>query len=660
MAAALASALAACGREASTPTATPRSILLVTLDTTRADSMGPGTTGIDTPAFNALAARGRRFTRAYSTAPETLPSHASMFTGLYPAAHTVHENARTLPPDIPLATERLKQIGFRTEAIVSSFALSRRFGLARGFDAYDDADGRPERGARETTDIALARLGQAPAQPLFMWVHYFDPHFPYEPPEPYRARFAARPYLGEIAAMDEQLGRLVAAFEQRATGPVAIVVAGDHGEGLGDHGEAFHGNLLYESTARVPLVIVGPGAGPDTVDAPVSVRRVFHTLLDWAGLERAHSLRGQADGGEVVLGEAMKPFLEYGWQPQVMAVRGTTKSILSGRVENYDLAADPAESRDLGSAVTPPAELRDYPLPQAAAARRPDTLSATDRQKLASLGYVSSTATPVTRRDAPRAADMTPLFPLIDRASSLFVGGKYSEVVPLLQEILAKDPRNLDAMLRLATAHSSLGRASAAEEAFGRAAEIAPDSDDVRLYRALHLTRGKDWPRAVPLLEQVLAAIPDRVPALEALAALREREGRPQEAQALLLRLERLRPLSGSECVRLGLAAMAGGDTPVATRALESARTIQGTGFRQDLELGAVYMASGRFTDARVALDRVPASHPAYPMALFKRAQLGVLLKESDSDARIARARANADATTRELIAREKLFQRAK
>jgi len=651
-------ALAGCAGPSSTALQPKPSILLVTLDTTRADSIGPGAAGVETPAFNALAARGRRFTRAYSAVPETLPSHTSMLTGLYPAAHTVHENGRTLPPTFPLAAERLKAAGFHTEALVSSFSLARRFGLARGFDAYDDGDGRPERSARETTDAALARLSQAPAQPLFMWVHYFEPHFPYSPPEPYETKYAAKPYLGEVAAMDEQLGRLIAASEQRGGAQAAIVIAGDHGEGLGDHGEAFHGNLLYEATVHVPLVIAGPRVRPGATDVPVSTRRIFHTLLDFAGLEPDHSLRAMPDQADIVLGEAMKPFLEYGWQPQVMAVQAKNKSVLSGRVENYDVAADPGETRDLGSAITPPTELREYPLPSLSAARPPETLSAADRQKLASLGYVSSSASPVARRDAPRAADMTSVFPLIDRASTLFVNAKYAEVVPLLKEILTKDPRNLDAVLRLATAQSSLGHGAEAEAAFDRATALAPNSDDVRLYRALHLARGKDWPRAVPLLEQVLAAIPDRLPALEALATLRERENRPQDAMALLVRIDALRPLSGPEFVRLGLTAMAVQDTTTAIKAFESARSVQGDAFRQDLELGVAYLAARRFADARAALDRVPSSHPGYPMALFKRAQVSVLLKEPDSDARIARARAGADATTRELIAREKLFVR--
>ena len=323
----------------------PPSIVLITLDTTRADAIGPDAQGIETPAFDALAARGRRFRQAYATAPETLPSHASMMTGLYPAGHGIHENGRVLTATHAVVAERLRGAGYRTAAFLSSFVLARRFGLARGFDVYDDASdsGRSERSARETTDRAIAHL-QSTQGPAFVWVHYFDPHAPYVPPEPYRARYAEKPYLGEVAAMDEQLGRLVSAFEKK--GPVAVIVVADHGEGLGDHGEPQHGHLLYQSTMHVPLAIVGPGVTPGVVDTPVSTRHVFHTVLDLAGLGAADSLRAPKPG--LVLGEAMKPFLSYGWRPQVMAVEGSRKTIQAGRTETYDVAADPQEARELG------------------------------------------------------------------------------------------------------------------------------------------------------------------------------------------------------------------------------------------------------------------------------------------------------------------------
>lgn len=638
-------AVAACrGADApQPPAAAPRpSILLVTLDTTRADAIGPEAIGVSTPAFDAVAARGRRFRQAYATAPETLPSHASMMTGLYPAGHGVHENARALPASQAVAAERLKQAGYATAAFVSSFVLARQFGLARGFDVYDDA--RPansvERNARETTERAVAYLAQAPpGAPLLVWVHYFDPHAPYAPPAPYGPRLTSAParasYLGEVAAMDEQLGRLVQAFEQHAArrGVLpAIVIAADHGEGLGDHGESTHGNLLYQSTMHVPMVVAGPAVETGVVDAPVSTRRIFHTLLDFAGLDTTLTLRTSRTPeppsvGDVVLGEAMKPYLEYGWQPQIMAVEGRHKAIFAGRTEIFDVVADPGETRNLGAGGHIPPAIRqaidDYPVPVPGAARAPETLSAEAQRNLASLGYVSATAAPVVRRDAPRPADMVALFDAIERASTLFVREQYAQAIPVLQGILAKDPHNLDAALRLATCYSSLGRHAQAVDAFRTASAIAPQSADVRLYLALHYARTAEWERALPMLERLVTEMPDRVPAWET----------------------------------LGVLAMRAGRTATAIAAFERTRALVGPAFRHDLELGVLYLAARRLTDARQALDRVLASRPAHAMALFKRAQVSALLNEPDRAARLALARRHADATTRPLIASEKLFK---
>jgi arylsulfatase A-like enzyme/tetratricopeptide (TPR) repeat protein len=643
------------------PSALRPSILLVTLDTTRADAVGPEAAGVSTPAFNALASRGRQFRQAYATVPETLPSHASMMTGLYAAGHGVHENARSLGAGHTVAAEQLQRAGYRTAAFVSSFILSRRFGLARGFETYDDemTAGRAERAALETTERALAHLAAAGPGPLFLWVHYFDPHAPYEPPEPFRTKYARSPYLGEVAAMDEQLGRLLRAYEERVSGPRAIIVAGDHGEGLGDHGESLHGNLLYQSTMHVPLVLVGPGVAPGVSDVPVSTRRLFHTVLDLAGLDAAGSLRTGAQ--EVVLGEAMKPFLEYGWQPQSMAVEGRQKALDAGKVELYDVVADPRETRNLAGGGAVPVSLRnalnDYPAPSPEAARAPANLGEEARRQLASLGYVSASAPPVVRKDAPRPADMVHLFDALEQASGLFVQERYGQVVPLLERILAEDRYNLDAMLRLATAHSMLGHDAQALKAFEKAAVLAPQSPDVRLYLALHYARGKEWERAVPALEQVVAQTPDRLPAVEALARIREQQGRIDDALALWEKTSALRPATPAEQAHVGELAMALGRTPAAIEAFEKARAAQGSAFRHDFELGLLYLDARRFEDARAALDRVPASHPDYPMALFKRAQVSVLLKEPDSAARIEQAKRRATPETRALIANERLFK---
>jgi choline-sulfatase len=661
--------LITCGKahEANPPAAAssvPRpNIVFITLDTTRVDAIGPEAVGIVTPSFDALAKRGLRFRQAYCTVPQTLPSHTSMLTGLYAGGHGVHENARDVPPDRKLLAEQLHDAGYRTAAFVSAFALAKRFGLSRGFDVYDDETqpGLAERTATETTDRVLKWLGPQ-TQPLFLWVHYYDPHYPYTPPEPFRTRFATKPYLGEVAYMDEQLGRLIHGIEQKLTGPLAIVIAGDHGEGLGEHGEQQHGNLLYQATTHVPLLVVGPGVAVGTTDATVSTRRVFHTILDFAGVSAANSLRGKAP--EIALAESMKPFLDYGWQPQVMAIEGRQKAILAGRLEVYDVVADPAETHDIAQQATisrpARAALQEYPIPSADAATAgasSNSLSEEERKKLASLGYVASGVKPTVRKDAPRPADMAPLFPILDKASGLFVRSEYVEAIPLLEKIQAADPYNLDAALRLASAHSALGHEQKAMAAFRKAEEIAPKSNDVRTYLALHYARGAEWEKAVPMLEQLVVTYPDRVPILEALAVIRERQQRFDDALTLRQKIYTLRTPGAGELVKMGELAMQLGQTATAIEAFEKARLAQPETFTHDLELGVLYLDAGRLQDARNALDHIPAMSPAYPMALFKRAQVSVLLHEPDAPARIDAARQHANAMTRELIAHERLFQ---
>ena len=517
--------------------------------------------------------------------PETLPSHASMFTGLYPAGHGVHENARVLARDRPLAAELLQKAGYRTAAFVSSFVLARRFGLARGFDVYDDElpAGRAERSAAETTERALAYLARDAPQPLLLWVHYYDPHYPYSPPEPFRTRFAKDPYRGEVAAMDAELGRLRDAFERRAAGPAAILVVGDHGEGLGEHGESQHGRLLYQATMRVPLLLVGPRHQRRRRATRRSARAASSTRCSTGrGSAPRDSLRAPKE--EIVLGEAMKPFLAYGWQPQVMAVEGRLKVIQAGRQEVYDVVADPREAHDLGASA-PPLARRCARRSSTTRRLRPrrraavEALGDDERRKLASLGYVSAGAAPVVRKDAPRPADMSALFDVIERASlPLRRAGSTRGRSRCFEKILAADaaqPRRRAAARDARTPRS--GTTHARSTTFDKAATIAPGSQDVLTYRALHYARGKDWQRAVPLLEQVLAEAPDRLPALEALAVVRERQGRLPEAR-------RAAAAASTSCVRprrpsssqLGQLAMSVGQTRAATDAFERARRAPG------------------------------------------------------------------------------------
>lgn len=637
-------------------------LLLVTLDTTRADALAPEADATVSPAFAALSARGLRFSQAYATAPSTLPSHSSMLTGLAPNDHGVHENGRRLADRIPVLAERLQQSGYGTAAFVSGYPLERQFGLARGFELYDDefGPGKIERSSRETTDRALAWLAASDARPRFLWVHYYDPHDPYAPPEPFRSRFPTDPYRGEIAAMDHELGRLLAAFETSRGGREArIVVAADHGEGRGDHGEKLHGNLLYQGVMRVPLVVAGDGIGPGTRSDPVSLRQIHATFLGWAGEKAEGGLLSPAGGP--VIAEAMQPFLNYRWQPQVMAVAGRQKLILSGRLELYDVVDDPREERDLAGRLVPDRGLAravaGYPLPGKGGAATTAPVGDEERRRLASLGYlVSGEAPKAVPAGAPRAADMTGLFADLDASSLAFVEERWASAAQAFERILARDPGNLMTAVRLAACRSFLGQERAALATFDLARRIDPGSIEVRHYLGMHYLKNGQDELAGPLFETVLEVQPDRLAAVEGLARIRARQGRLAEAAALLERAVPLARDPGARLAEVGLLRMELGETGPAIAALERTRDSQGPAFRRNLELGVLYLSAQRFDDARAALDRIPPDHPAIAMALFKRAQVSVLLREPDSRERIRAAWERADPATRRLIADERLF----
>lgn len=655
----------ACSREESAPAepATRRpSILLLSLDTTRADRLEGETGERATPELADLAARGMRFIQAYSTAPVTLPSHLSMLTGLYPAEHRVRENGRHVGAELDLLAPLLREMGYRTAAFVSGYPLAGEFGLARGFDHYDDDfAGTAERDASQTTQRALAYLEGGGHGPLFLWVHYFDPHDPYEPPQPFLSQHASDPYLGEIAFMDHELGRLIDAFERRFEREGwKIIVVGDHGESLGEHGETLHGNLLYQGVMRVPLILAGSGIPVGEVESPVSVRRLFDTILHWAGHERDVTLLSTTS--EPVLGEALKPYLQYGWQPQFMAVGERYKVIRSGETEIYDIRSDPLESRNLVGEVELDPHLRQAVSAYATRALADpdlgdDASSQQAREQLASLGYVTSSAPPTLAEDAPNPKDMAHLFHDLDVGAALFVRRDYEQAIQVYTRLHQLDPGNLMVTLHLAVAHSVLGDEERAMEYFERARGIDPGSIDLRHYRAMHHLRRQEWDSARPLFESVLAQMPDRLPALEGLAQVYTRQGRVEDAARLLEKIVEIKDSPGLELARLGELRMAGGETVGAIRAFEKARDILADEFTYNLELGVLYLANRQLAEAAASLDKVSNSHPGYPMALFKRAQVSVLLAESDREERVRRAWAQADETTRQLIENEQLFR---
>lgn len=654
--------LAGCNRTP-LPAPEPRpTILLITLDTTRADHLGYAGGAAATPNLDALAAQSRVFESAYACIPETLPSHISMFSGLYPGGHAVHENGRLLGERSALIAPQLKLLGYRTAACVSAFPLARGFGLERGFDHYDDQfSPAQERSAQATTERALAQLDTAASAPLFLWVHYFDAHAPYAPPEPYATRFKDNPYAGEIAYMDEQIGRLLAAFRTHVgTSPHAILVAGDHGEGLGEHGEMLHGNLLYQGTLHVPLLLAGTKIKPSTIKSPVSLRRIYDTLLGLAKNEPAPGLCGEIK--EVVLAEAMKPYLDYGWSPQTMAVDGALKAIKSGTLELYDLAVDPQEQHNLAPAQRPTVAqleaLRGYPLPDQA----PQAAASSDEDlaRLQSLGYSASPGLAKNAAHGPSPAAMTHLFPLLDLGSAQFGAGNYSASYATYARVLAQDPNNLMVHLRQAVAQGFLGKAAQAESHFAKALELAPDALDVHHYYAMYLLQQHRDEDAAAHFSRVLQSQPQRYQALAGLAKIRERQNRLSEALSLYQRAAATDPSQLDNHLAIARLAMETRQSALALEGLQSARALSGDAFVQFLELGVCFMDLRRFAEAASCFDQVPPSSEAYPLALFKRAQVAALLHEPELPALIQAAKAKGNDQTLELIANERLFQGAR
>lgn len=346
-------------------------VLVITLDTTRADRLAAyGFTGVKTPNLDRLAQEGVRFDQTAAAAPLTFPAHCSLFTGRLPPQHGARDNGVVLSSREATLAAVLKAHGFQTAAVTGSYVVDSRWGLNQGFDQYDDdlADapganhvGRGlQRAADAVADRALEWLYQHDGARFFAWLHFYDPHAPYEPPEPYRTIYATDPYLGEIAFVDTQLGRVLAFLdERRILDRTIVVVIGDHGESLGEHGERTHGLFVYESVLRVPFIIRAPFSlvGGRHVAEPTRSIDMMPTVLDLLGLPAPAGVQGRSVAGLMTgtgraldlatYSESLYPRDRFGWSDLHASRDGRFKVIRAPRPELYDLAADPHELRNL-------------------------------------------------------------------------------------------------------------------------------------------------------------------------------------------------------------------------------------------------------------------------------------------------------------------------
>lgn len=539
-----------------------KNLLLISIDTVRADRLGCyGYEAGTTPTIDLVAGGGVLFENAIAPAPLTLPAHATLLTGLYPHVHGIRDNsaARLTGKALTLA-EIMRNNGYRTAAFVGSFILDSRFGLDQGFDSYDDemistpVPGAPlptgargaqltrisPRPASEVTGRALAWLGQNVEERFFLWVHYFDPHYPYTPPAPFAGRFPGSPYDGEIAFVDHNLRILLDELQKSGLlDRTLIVITGDHGESLGEHGEETHSVFTYESTIRVPLILRYPGTLPSgaRIAVPVSLADVMPTVLDILGIEYAGDTSGESliriigGGGpkeRSIYSESMFSFLTYGWS-RIECIRGSRwKYVRSTIPELYDLTADPAETRNLAGSERELASMLAEELDSliARTSGREGTLaegislSGEDREMLMALGYVTGDETPGEGASLRDPKEMIRFHVLIDAGNKALEEGNQDEAFEAFSGAIAmirseQMDRHLGEMM--AMAHNRLGLiyiqrrdTAGARVSFEKARELDPTLlDACQNLGNIHLMN-KNYRDAAACFEDALEIAPER------------------------------------------------------------------------------------------------------------------------------------------------------
>lgn len=559
-----------------------RDVLLITVDTLRADATGFGGNGrVATPALDRLAGAARVFPNAHAHNVVTLPSHANILTGRLPYEHGVRDNSGfVLPGGVPTAAEYLKDAGFATAAAVGAFPLDARFGLARGFDLYDDrypegsevqGFGLVERRGDEVVAAGLEWWRRHRGERRFLWVHLFDPHAPYEPPEPFASRYADVPYLGEVAATDHFLAPLLEEVLAADAAPALVVFTSDHGESLGEHGELTHGLFAYEATLRVPLVVRAPGLAPGTVEAPARHVDVLPTLLDGAGLEvpeelPGRSLLGSLDAEEPTYFEALTANLTRGWAPLRGVLSGGDKLIVLPVPELYDLESDPTEETNLFGERRERSRALARMLPEETPwPPRPGEVSAEERSALRSLGYLSASGAAKERyTEADDPKNLVRIDREVFRFMELFQEGRLDEATAAAREVVRLDPGMSAGYSNLAQVLLERNRPEEALEALR--AGVRGGAADPQLLRQLALLLAElGRPDEGVELLQPLAPAGDPE-TLNALGVALAESGRPGEARSTLERVFAHDPRNPPARQNLALVALRTGNWSEAER----------------------------------------------------------------------------------------------
>ena len=656
-----ASALAA-APQTPAPNLKSPNIILITLDTTRADRMGfLGSTRELTPNLDALAKQSAIFTQAYAQVPLTPPSHATILTGTYPQFHQLNAMALPLVADLPYAPEILQAHGYHTAAFVSSIVLEARGqfagGFDRGFQTYDagfrvgeageDLNHTVRRRGEEVVAHALAWLDKHPTGPFLMWVHLYDAHNPYAPPEPYKSRYASEPYDGAIAYEDAAVGKLLRQLKLRGLfdGAVLAVMA-DHGESLGAHGEDTHGVFLYDETIHVPLLIKLPQAsgGGKRITNRVELVDVLPTLLQQAGIEIPKEVQGKsllalmktgaADHdlpeawGETAYAESDYARTEYGWSALRSLRTGKYLYIQAPRRELYDQTADEKATHNLAPssaavADTLAGELEDFRQKTSSQREAPKAaMNAKAQKELAALGYLSSgnVATGSTADKATDPKDKIELVNMVHRAEVLVQDKHTDEAIALLRQVIAQEP-NLWLYPMLGDFLMLNQQYQEAIPVLRKALELVPDSQEARFRLAKSFMALKDYDAAIPELEKVVAAMPSLVQAHSYLEMAYARTNRLSDAIRECQTVLGYAPDDYESYMLLGYALPRTGDLQGAVAALKKAASIQPKVPLPHLWLADIYDQLGQGAKAqrerieakRLAANAKPAARTGSP-----------------------------------------------
>jgi len=620
-------------------------VLIITVDTLRADHVGSyGYAAAQTPAMDALAARGAIFTRATTVAPLTLPAHSSLMTGMFPAAHGVRDNGGFyLADDRTTLATILKRQGYRTGGFVAAFVLDRRFGLNRGFDLYDDEIPRDptlgdhleaERRGDAVADRAVAWLAQNDARPFFAWVHFYDAHFPY-----------AGGYDAEVAFVDAQVKRLLDAVDRENT---IVVIAGDHGEALGEHGELTHGLFAYEPTLHVPLILYQPRLfGPRVVAEPVRHVDILPSILDAIGAPAPQGVDGRSllpsAHGEpaqpaVTYFESLSASINRGWAPLYGVATGSLKYIELPIPELYDLSADPGETRNIASSRAADVQQLQKLLAgfrsagKAPEARRETTAT---REQLRSLGYVAGTAAPrerYTEDDDPKR--LIALDRALEEVVSRYQQGDLAGAIAAGERVARERPDMPLSLVHLAFLYNEAGDHRRAVDAIRRALALNPSADDVAALAGAYLTEAGRAAEAVHVLEPYTTVAKPDVDVLIAYGVALASAGRRTDALAAFGRAREIDPQNGLPLADAGTVYLMAGDRRRAAEAFRAALTVDPTLARAHNGLGVV---AAEQRDYDVALDhwkRAVELDPRDFETLFNIGDLLVRLRR-DNEARV-------------------------